>query len=455
MYERIASRAAVGRDSGEARLEKRRRAPAGWVAGIVAGGIVLFCRPGTGHAQLVDQYFPTNVPGYDQSVLGRARPEYAPTGVRVSSFNLLPALSEGLGYDDNVLGSSNSKRGSLLVNTRASLAANSDWSRNSVGADLSVDDTRYPDQNSLSYTNWTASLGGALDVGRDQATLSYSHLSLHQLANDIDSQGITQPVPYTDDNVRLGYQTTFGRISLLPSFTFSAFRFSNVAGASTIDEKANDRDAYAGQVETRYELAPQRNVLLVVRSGTNQYLHPTDATPNNAGFSVLAGLDYTANAVFRYRALVGYSYRSYSSSITSSRSAPTAEASAIWTPTGLTTVTGTVSRRIEDALSAGIIGYTYNEARLVVDHEYRRDVLLEGLGSIQYAEYTNGGGNQTIGTVGGSVQWLLNRNASLVASYYFTAGNGSSTSTTTATTITSFGGSYTRNIALLTLRLQL
>jgi hypothetical protein len=433
---------------------------ASWIAGIFAGGMSALILPAAGHAQIVDQYFPTNVPGYDQSVLGRARPEYAPSGVRVGSFNLLPSLSEGLGYDDNILGSSNGKRGSLLVDTRASLSANSDWSRDSVGADLTVDDTRYPDQNSLSYTNWTASLGGALDIGRDQATASYSHLSLHQLGSDIDSQGITQPVPYTDDNVRLGYRTTFGRISLLPSFTFSAFRFSNVASSgSTLDEKVNDRDAYVGELETRYELAPQRNVLLVVRSGTNQYLRPTNTTPNNAGFSVLAGLDYTADAVIRYRALVGYSYRSYSSSITSSRSAPTAEASAIWTPTGLTTVTGTLSRRIEDALSAGIIGYTYNEARLVVDHEYRRDVLLEALGSIQYAEYTNGGGNQTIGTVGGSVQWLLNRNAQLVASYYFTAGNGSSTTTnavTNTTTANSFsGGSYTRNIALLTLRLQL
>jgi hypothetical protein len=427
---------------------------------MVAGGISLLAAPGMVRAQLVDQYFPTDVPGYDQSVLGRARPEYASTGVRVGSFNLLPALTEGIGYDNNVLGSSQGQRSSLLVNTRASLSANSDWSRDSVGADLTVDDTRYPDQTGLSYTNWTASLGGALDIGRDQAVASYSHLSLHQLGSDIDSRGINQPVPYTDDNVRLGYRTTFGRISLLPTFIFSAFRFSNVASSgATIDEKVNDRDAYVGELETRYELAQQRNVLFVVRSGTNQYLRPTETAPNNAGFSVLAGLDYTANGVFRYRALAGYSYRSYSSTITSSRSAPTVEASAIWAPTGLTTVTGTLSRRIEDALSAGIIGYTYNEARLVVDHELRRDVLLEGLGSVQYAEYTNGGGNQTIGIIGGSVQWLLNRNVQLVASDYFTIGDSGSTTTVTTTgtafTTATSGGSYTRNIALLSLRLQL
>ena len=208
VYELIASRAAGGRNSGSTRRGgPPRRVAARWLTGIFTGGISLAILPGSGSAQIVDQYFPTNVPGYDQSVLGRARPEYAPTGVRVGSFNLLPAFSEGLGYDDNILGSSNSRRGSLLVDTRASLSANSNWSRDNVGADLSVDDTRYPDQNSLSYTNWTASLGGALDIGRDQATASYSHLSLHQLANSIDSRGITQPVPYTDDNVRLGYRT--------------------------------------------------------------------------------------------------------------------------------------------------------------------------------------------------------------------------------------------------------
>ena len=452
VYERIASRAAGS---------WQRLRPAARAAGLLAGGWSILAGPGTAHAQIIDQYFPTNVPGYE-NVLSRPRPEYAPTGVRVGSFDLFPELDEAIGYDNNILGRSSGAISSPLLNTRAALSANSDWSRNSVGANLSVDDTRYFDQPNQSYTNWTASLGGTLDIGRDQLTGSYSHLSLHQLGSDIDNGGITTPVPYTVDNVRVGYRTQFGRISLVPSFTFSAFNFSNTSN-SNVDEKLNNRDSYVGELVTEYELADKRNLLLVVRSGTNQYATPTPQGPNDVGFSVLAGIDYTANAVFRYRALAGYSYRSYSSSIVSSRSAPVFEASAIWTPTGLTTVTGTASRRIEDALSAGVIAFTYNEARLTVDHELRRNVLLEALGSIQYAEYSNGGGNQTIGIVGGSAQWLLNRKVQLSLSDYLTIGNNGSSGTVTTTTtgsgqtvVTSFGsGSYTRNIVLLTLRLRL
>lgn len=418
-------------------------------------------QPEAAEAQILDQYFPVNVPGYDPfslgSVAARPRPEYDPLGVRVGSFVLLPQLSEGLGYDNNILATKNGRLSSFLVNTRGSVQANSDWSRDSLGANITVNDVRYPQQDTQSYTNVTASVGGSLDIGRDKATLAYSHFSLHQLPSDIDNVGITEPIPFQVDTVRSGYRTEFGRISVSPYFDFTSYRFDNVTTASgTVqNEEVNNRNNYSGGVTTGYEFSQNRRALLVVQSGTNQYATPTASTPNDAGFSILAGLDYTADAVFRYRFLVGYGYRSYSTysstPLITSRSAPIAEASAIWAPTGLTTITATLSRRIEDSLTAGVVGYTYTQARVVVDHEYRRDILLEGVANYQYAEYTNTSDPQTIATFGGNVQWLLNRNARVVASNYFSLGK----STGNTTGQYNLSGSYTRNIALLSLHLAL
>ena len=55
------------------------------------------------------------------TVASRARPDFDPPGVRVDSFLLHPQLEEGLGYDDNVFGSSSGRRGSWLVGTHPSL----------------------------------------------------------------------------------------------------------------------------------------------------------------------------------------------------------------------------------------------------------------------------------------------------------------------------------------------
>ena len=116
------------------------------------------------HAELLSNYFPAGVPGYGTApgvtVASRARPDFDPPGVRVGSFLLRPEWGEGFGYDNNVFGSNNTRRGSWLVGSRPSLLVASDWSRNSVGGYLGMDDLRYLDLSRQSRTDWTASLGG-------------------------------------------------------------------------------------------------------------------------------------------------------------------------------------------------------------------------------------------------------------------------------------------------------
>ena len=84
-------------------------------------------------AQLVENIVLPNVPGYNNdpsiTVLARPRPEYESLGVRVGEFIIRPNLSEGFGYNDNVLG--NPGTGSsptLMLDTAATLQVNSDWS---------------------------------------------------------------------------------------------------------------------------------------------------------------------------------------------------------------------------------------------------------------------------------------------------------------------------------------
>ena len=84
-----------------------------------------------------------------------------------------------MGYDSNVLGSGASAR-QLDIGTPPSLPVGSDWSRNSLVGFLGLDDWRYLDQPHQSRTNWTASFGGTLAVGRDQLTVAAAHFTLHQ-----------------------------------------------------------------------------------------------------------------------------------------------------------------------------------------------------------------------------------------------------------------------------------
>jgi len=409
-------------------------------------------------AQVLDQYLPPNIPGYATelgvTVQSRLRPDYEPLGIRAGSVIIRPNMSESLGYNDNALGTTQS-HGSMEAETQATLAANTDWNRNGLSAYFNVDDLHYPEQPSQNQTNWIAGVGGFYEFGRDRLELGYTHFNLNQGPTAIDSFSLQLPVTYRVDDVRASYTTQFGRFSVTPNAEFSYYNFDNtVVGGQPFSQQFRNRDMIQGGLTTRYEFSAQRNAVLVVRGYDTRYITPQIGQPkrDNSGFAVLGGIEYLWSGALRFRALVGYEQREYTSSAYKTQTAPVAEASVIWTPTELTTVTGTLSRIIEDAADETVTGYTYTTFRGVVDHELLRNVLLQGHAGVQAADYQQGGGTQTIYNVGVNATWLLNRNLQLRASYDYT---NSSSSGTTAATNGPNSGDYNSNIYLLTLGVAL
>ncbi len=375
------------------------------------------------HAQYVTQFFPEGLFGTSDNlgvtVLTRARPETDYQGMHVGSFLVQPRASEGVGYDDNVTGTSPGK-GSALFNTSASIAANSLWSRNALGAFLSVDDYRYPSLSNQDYTDWTAAIGGALDVGQNRITAGYSHLSLHQTARTLDSPQLDAPGAFSVDTLRTSSTIPAGRFAFNPSFTISDYRFQNVsiAGVPT-SQAARDRIEFESSMTMRYEVAPLRSFVVSLRETEIHHTEAASGVPStdSHGVTALAGVDFAASAVWHVSALFGVQARTYSSSAYSNDVAPVAEVNVIWQPTGLTTVTGTLDRRIEDAAEEGYVSYTLTAARLSVDHELRRDVLLGAHATWDNLAYNNGGGTSNFTGGGTSVTWLTNRNLHIVGSF--------------------------------------
>jgi len=375
--------------------------------------------PRAARAQLIEQYYPSGIPGYESwfsdAVLDRPRTEYDALGVRAGSFVIRPSFSESLGYDSNIYGASHPV-GSALAETQAAVAASSDWSRDALDASVSVDQTQYLRHASASYTDWTAGLGGVLDIGRDRLTLAFAHLTATTVAGQIGTLSVGQPVTITFDSARASYEATFGRFTLEPALETDIFRFSNgpVGGGS---EAGNNYNSFSASLTGGYALAPGRNLVLVARGINADYptRTPGVATPDYDDVSLVGGIDYRSGELFRYRATLGYEQRSYVNTTLSGSSAPLAELDVIWTPTRLTTVTGQVSRSLQNAISTvASNNYTYTTTRLVVDHEYFRNVLLQGYGAFQNADYQTHGETQRVVSAGASVTWLLNREMSVI-----------------------------------------
>jgi len=167
-------------------------------------------------------------------------------------------------------------------------------------------------------------------------------------------------------------------------------------------------------------------LLVVVRGVDNIYTNQQAGVLSNdsKNFLLLGGVDYQAEGVWHYRALAGVEYTTFAAPGFASQTAPIVQASVTWTPTGLVTVTGTLGRAVEAPQSAGTNGFILTNANLVADYEFRRNILLQGRGGFQYAQYFQGGSAQTNFTIGGGISWLLNRKLRLSLDYDYTDQSG-------------------------------
>ncbi len=411
-------------------------------------------------AQLLDQLFGPGTRGLQiepgVTVTSRERPDFDFRGIRTGAFVTRPQVSEAFGYDDNATGTKPAK-GSTFVETQLNLRTASDLPRYGVAGAITVDDYRYLSQPKQSYTNWVAALGGTYNVGRDTATLDYSHSNLNQTPRDLDTPLLDQSISYRIDNLTGSYEIPINRLSLRPTLALTRYDFSNgtVAGQPYIQTFRN-RNVITPAIVASYELAPRRSIVVLARNSTADYTNPTAGTPkrNYNDAELLAGLDYDGGGLWRYRALVGYEVRTFTNNAYKTIQAPVVEATAIFTPSGLTTLTGTVSRRIQDSSSESTVGYTETAARLTIDHELRRNVLLHGQGGVYLDSFNQNQGNQVLYSAGVGATWLVNRNIRLAATYAFTT-RQSNSSATTATTGSNpglpLGSSFLENIYLIQL----
>jgi hypothetical protein len=434
----------------------------GWVAKFgrrllpgVAAIFALAGGAGRAHAQLIQEYFPGAIPGYQanlsDSVVNRIQTLGESRGVEVGDFVVRPQVSEYGGYNSNVLGSPNT--GSPQLSTSASVKVNSDWDRDAVGASAYVNENQFFDLPFANYTDWGTALGGTLTLGNDAASFGYSHAKQYLSAEDLGVTGIVSPVPYSVDDVRVSYYKLFSRFSITPSFEYENFTFGQSTGAEPVNYDGLNHKAEIGALTGEYAISPGDAAIAILRGTAAQYNPLPGATLNNytdaAGF---LGLDYEIGSILQYRALIGGESRSFTAANLPSVSTPTFEVDAIWEPTEIDTVTAIISRELNDPASPFASNQTQTIARLQVDHELRDNLFLRGsaeFGKSLSPSNTVGFStlNETQFNLGARLLWNVSRNLDATVTYGFSNGTGSGGSD--EPTSENQGTNYTSNSIVL------
>lgn len=375
---------------------------------------------------LVNQPLPDRIGLADQTaVLGRPRPQYDPLGIRLGRFTIRPTISEGGVYDDNLLGRRKGS-GSAGLQTSGALEAVTDLGTNGVDVNLSADDIHYitggRQFTNQSRTNYLAAVSAYQDAGGGRVLVDASAAQLNEALTSLNFPGGSVPQTYQVEQVRLGYRTTPLLLVWEPFIRFTADNYSNVAVArGSLQGNFRNRNTLGGGVVGRYQLAERRNIVVSAEGFGSSYsqINPAIGSRDFTGATFLAGIEYGPPAFYQFRALVGFEARQFANRAFKGRTVPVAEAELVVSPTRRWTLTGTLTRRIDDSADEGSGGFTYTGLRGQVDHELRHDILLQGFAQVQDASYLQDGRSETIVGGGAGATWLINRNWRLNGTYEY------------------------------------
>lgn len=419
---------------------------------LLAAAVVLVLAAGSASvlAQLLPELPPLIVPETGDAagvtVQSRLRPAYEPQGIRAGPLRFQALVEASAGFDSGVLGANGGA--SPVLRTHPSLGVTESGAQHDLGLRFDLTETRFTALPAQDRVDFTAAGAAAIALGIGRLDLGAAHLSLHQQPTDIDALPADRPTPYSLDEVHLGLARTWNRLTVEPGLSFAVWRFGAALVAGRPASQAyRDRDVLQASLTAHYELAPRREVLVAVRTALQDYTASPagSASPDSHALSLLAGIDDATDGLWHYRLLAGWEHRGFRSTLFHAHDALVGEADMIVTPGGMTTLTASLSRSIEDAAQEGVAGFVYTAARLVVDYEWRRNVLLQASGGVQWADLLGSASRQRIVRSGVSTTWLLNRHLRLIGSYDFAVVNHVASGG-------ALGGGFLHSLALLTVR---
>lgn len=389
------------------------------------------------HAQLLDRYFPANVPSYQDFGAGSATLQadsaYAPLGIHLGNFVLSPSIEENIGYDTDPFGTVIGT-GSFVAQTNASLGTVSNWSRNALMTNISVTDNRYLNLGK-SITDWTASAGATIQQSSNQINLGFSYINAVGLPTDVGSFGQTGSILTQNEDLRASYTIGTGHITLVPALIGDIYTFSLPAGSSQNLAAGGlfDRDALTASLTANYEFAGGHNLVTVLSDSVVAYGGRGSAQrpANSTDASLLAGIEFRSSDILIYRALVGYEERIPigRGSTDKTLAAPAAELDVIWKPTVLTSLTGKVSESFANAPTDTAQGLSETSVQLNVSHSLSYAAEVEAAAQLIRAAFPSGtpggGGDETSVQATVAARYHLSRHIVVSAEYSFNEASGS------------------------------
>jgi hypothetical protein len=365
------------------------------------------------------------------AVRERPHPEYEASGIRLGSFLMYPRIETGVETNDNVFATETNEQSDTIWRTSPSVNLVSNWNRHQLEAYARGTITRYSDFDDENTNDVEFGARGRLDIQRFfevNTAVSHARFTEPRVAQNTPDAS-EAPIEYDLDRFSIGGRKTFNRVRLGLNFDYAKHDYDDgrTIGSATvpsvvIDQDVRDREMTTVRARADYAISPDTAVFFQVAANERSYdvsSTPLLAARDSQGYEVLAGADFEVSNLIRGEAALGYLSQDFDDVRFQDIDGFGARVSMEWFPTELTTVSGTVSRVVEDSVVIGAGGFLSSSASLQVDHELLRNVILTGQLAYSQDEFegVDRQDDRLLGAISGT--YLLNRYIGLGLSYSY------------------------------------
>ena len=340
---------------------------------------------------------------------------YAPLGLRVGTFTVLPSLESGLTWSSNA----NSSFGggpALLSESTLRLNAISDWASDKATIDAfvnfrktvsgeEIDETRAGLKGAFEHElggDWTALGAIGYEVGPESAS-----------SPDAIQGTLDQPTKQTFEG-SLGVEKDVGKLQLrlTGNVEREVFGDAQLSTGGTISQEDRNSTLVAGVLRTGYEISPALTPFVEVEFGHRFY----DLDVDSNGFDraatrtgARAGLELDLGEKFSGELSAGWINEDLADDRLASVSGPTVNADLNWSPVRGTVVGLKGLTTVEGSTGANESGSILYGSELTVERQLRANLTAELGFAASLRDYTGQDGRDVILGAEASTTYWFNR----------------------------------------------
>ena len=352
----------------------------------------------------------------------KPRPDYDAPGIRAGAFMVMPELTLGAEYNDNVYAVRRSRTSDWITTIAPQVDVRSNWTRHSLGLNAGLEGGLYASESDENYLDAHILLDSRIDVLREsffQANAGFQRL--HEERGDPDALGAwDEPAVYHRTTGDLSYYHGVGKVALSAGAGIVNLDYQKVDLAQGGTDRLRDRDRNIYNIRARaaYELTPDVQPFVTTSYNWRRYDRRDrveDEKRDSDGYRVGVGTGFDLGGVTSGEIWAGYMHQNYDNF--KNISGFWYGLSMLWNVTQMTSVQASIQSEVKETFQQDASGIDSVDAGIRIDHELLRNLLVGAFLNHTHNSYKGISRTDKYYSFGPSLTYLWNRNLSAEASY--------------------------------------